>query len=92
MRTKQCKYLSRGDWVLGPEPKPGQPRLLGKVTSIEPHMTVEGEQLRVYVDLPIGVVPTFAHPENVVQVWQDHELPRPTSGEDWPAFNGRMVV
>jgi len=82
--TKQVKYLRSGDWVLGPEPKPGNPRLLALVKAVG--MGSNG-MCSVDVQIKDHEFTAQQNAENVVQVWDNSDLPhRVKRADEWPAL------
>lgn len=84
MKTKQVKFLKQDDWVLGPEPKPGNPRLLARVMGIA---IGSNGMCDVEVQLQQHTFIAQQNGENVVQCWETSDLPhRVKRADEWPAM------
>lgn len=93
MATKQVRYLKRDDWVRGPEPNPGRAQLLARVVSCDVFATATGEQARLTVDLPDGLVIAHQNPDNMVEVWKPSDLPRVmVKRDEWPAIQPTLAL
>lgn len=84
MSTKQVRYLKRGDWILGPEPRPGQPRLLANVLGV---LLKDNGMADVEVMVRQHTFTGQQNADNVVRVWANSDLPhRMKRGDEWPAI------